>query len=177
MYFLTDDERKKLLKGYLPKSREQEVADELRGWNWHQTPLEPIYDVRLPLYQVAGKYCRSGRDIYLNQVEKKKGKPNVAMQTGLFFHEMIVKILVQTKKLIYQLGINIEAILSELSSLMSSFSEQLNDLSVQVPNIRDQAQQIFNYNYSYIACRFREVLSASHILARFTGGPGCTIRS
>ena len=104
MYFLTDNERKKLLKGYLPKSREQGVVDELRGWNWHQPPLEPIYEVRLPLYQIAGKYCPSGRDLYLNRVERRKSEPNIAMQQGLLFHDMIVKTLVYTKKLIYQQG-------------------------------------------------------------------------
>lgn len=159
VYFLTDDERKKLLKGYLPKSREQGVADELRGWNWHSPPLDPIYDVRLPLYQIAGKYCSSGRDLYLNRVERKKGKPNTAMQLGLFFHEMIVKILVHTKKLIYQKGIEAEAILKELASLISCFTERLNELSAQAPGVHDQAEQIFNYTYSYISCRFREVLA------------------
>lgn len=159
MYFLTDDERKKLLKGYLPKSREQGVADELRGWNWHQPPLEPIYDLRLPLYQVAGKYCGSGRDLFLSRVEKKKGKPNSAMRSGLFFHELIVQSLVQTKKLIYQHGVNIEAILPGLASLLPRFSERAKELSLQIPEIQDQAVQIFNYIYSFIACRLREVLA------------------
>ena len=159
MYFLTDDERKKLLKGYLPKSREQGVADELRGWNWHQPPLEPIYDVRLPLYQVAGKYCPNGRDLYLNRVERKKGEPNTAMQQGLFFHEMIVGILVNTKKLIYQQGTDAEAILGELASLLLCFSDRIQQLSAKVPDIQNRAVQIFNYTYSYISCRFREVLA------------------
>ena len=159
MHFLTDDERKKLLKGYLPKSREQGVADELRGWNWHQPPLEPIYDIRLPLYHVAGKYCPSGRDLYLNRVEKKKGKANTAMQLGSHFHELIVQTLVNAKKLIYQQGVNIEVILHELGSLLPRFAERSQELSLKVPNIQDQAAQIFNYTYSFISCRFREVLA------------------
>lgn len=31
MYFLTDEERKQLSKGYLPRSRQMEIAEELRG--------------------------------------------------------------------------------------------------------------------------------------------------
>ena len=81
------------------------------------------------------------------------------MQLGLFFHEMIVKILVHTKKLIYQKGIEAEAILKELASLISCFTERLNELSAQAPGVHDQAEQIFNYTYSYISCRFREVLA------------------
>ncbi|MGI6615961.1 MAG: type I-A CRISPR-associated protein Cas4/Csa1 [Dethiobacteria bacterium] len=159
MYFLTDNERKKLLKGYLPKSREQGVVDELRGWNWHQPPLEPIYEVRLPLYQIAGKYCPSGRDLYLNRVERRKSEPNIAMQQGLLFHDMIVKTLVYTKKLIYQQGTDAEAILVELASLITSFSGRLEQLSMKIPDIQNRAVQIFNYTYSYISCRFREVLA------------------
>lgn len=159
MYFLTDDERKKLLKGYLPKSREQGVVDELRGWNWHQPPLEPIYDVRLPLYQVAGKYCGSGRDLYLNQVERKKGAANTAMKRGLLFHELIVHLLIQTKKLIYQHNVNAAAILHELASFLPRFSERTKEFSQRTPEIHEQVVQIFNYMYSLISCRLQETLA------------------
>lgn len=46
------------------KSRSRDVAPELRGWNWHQPPLEPAYDVTLAVYEVPGKYCSTGRDVY-----------------------------------------------------------------------------------------------------------------
>ncbi len=159
MYFLTDDERKKLLKGFIPKSREQGVADELRGWNWHQPPLEPIYDLRLPLYQVAGKYCASGRDVYLNRVEHKKGEPNSAMKGGLFFHELIVTMLVQTKKLIYQHGVNVEQILSGLDPFIVDFTARAKELATKIPEIENKTAQIYSYIYSIITYRLRDILS------------------
>lgn len=159
MYFLTDDERKRLLKSYIPKSREQGVAEELRGWNWHQPPLEPIYDVRLPLYQIAGKYCSSGRDLYLNRVERKKAAANMAMKRGSMFHELIVQTLVQTKKLIYLHSVNAEVILSELALLLPCFTERNNDLAQQNPEITDQITQVFNYMFSLISSRLRETLA------------------
>ncbi|MEW6425294.1 MAG: CRISPR-associated protein Cas4 [Bacillota bacterium] len=39
MYFLTEEEKKHLLRGLLPRARETGVAEELRGWNWPQPPL------------------------------------------------------------------------------------------------------------------------------------------
>lgn len=159
MYFLTDDERKKLLKSYIPKSREQGVAEELRGWNWHQPPLEPIYDVRLPLYQIAGKYCGSGRDLYLNRVERKKAAANMAMKRGSMFHGLIVQTLVQTKKLIYLHNVNAEAVLSELTALLPRFLELATELSQQIPDIKEQVTQIFNYMFSLISSRLQETLA------------------
>lgn len=68
MYFPSEDEKKRLLRGLLPKARKLDIPDELRRWNWHRAPLEPIYDVKIALYEVAGKYCSSGRDVYLRRV-------------------------------------------------------------------------------------------------------------
>ncbi|MEW5817889.1 MAG: type I-A CRISPR-associated protein Cas4/Csa1 [Spirochaetota bacterium] len=160
MYFLSDDERKKLLKGLLPKSREIGVAEELRGWNWHQPPLEPIYDVRLPLYQVAGKYCQSGRDVFLHRVEKKKARPNQAMQLGSLFHELTVSILVRTKKLIYQYGpTEAEKILSELSQIREEYHIRAKALKDNSPEVLAYTDQLYNYVYYHISSRLQDILS------------------
>jgi len=160
MYFLSDSERKKLLKGYLPKSREQDIADDLRGWNWHQPPLEPIYDVKLPLYLVAGKYCRSGRDVYLNLVEKKKAVPNTAMEIGSLFHELVVLIMVRTKKLIYSIGVDrVDEILSALSEVRNEFDQLANPYIEKIPHIKEQVNQLFDYEFYRISARIREILS------------------
>lgn len=159
MYFLTDDERKKLLRSYLPKSREQGVAEELRGWNWHQPPLEPIYDICLPIYQVAGKYCSSGRDLYLDRVEHKKSIPNTAMKKGSLFHELVVKMLVTTKKLIYLHNINAEVIMKELELILPDFLGRTEEIALQAFDIQEQVKQIFRYLHSLIASRLQEILT------------------
>lgn len=159
MYFLNEDERKKLLKGFLPKSREQAVAEELRGWNWHQPPLEPVYEVSLPLYQVAGKYCSSGRDVYLNRVEKRKSEANDAMQLGSLFHEFIVYILVRTKKLIYQYELNTELVFQELKKVLSEFLERKAFFQEKIPGVKDKIEQLYNYEYYRITSRIQEILS------------------
>ncbi len=170
IYFLNDNERKKLLKGYLPKSREEGVAEELRGWNWHQPPLEPVYEVLLPLYQIAGKYCNSGRDVFLNKVERYKGNPNMAMLLGLLFHSLIAFMLVRTKKLIYLHGTNIEMIMQELKGAFKEFMESSADVYQQVsesadsqggemPTAKECLEQLFNYEYFRITSRIQDILS------------------
>jgi len=90
MYFLSDVEHKFLLYQLLPTAREVGVSNELRGWNWHQPPLKPYYgDVRLPMYAVASRYCPSGRDVYLRNVEGVRPKLNVNIALGKMFHGVV----------------------------------------------------------------------------------------
>lgn len=161
MYFLTDEEKKRLLKGYLPKSRENGVADELRGWNWHQPPLEPVYDCRLALYEVAGKYCPTGRDLYLKKVEHINAEPNLAMMQGAILHELMVDILVTAKKTIYNLGVpkykEICRALNELPVLLDDrwksqlTREQLAETLIKAEILRD-------FEVSRIIARIQEIL-------------------
>ena len=69
VYFLLGEDRRLVLKGLRPKAREISVSDSLRGWSWSSPPVEPPYDVSLPLYEIAANYCESGRDVYLRHVE------------------------------------------------------------------------------------------------------------
>ncbi|MCL4423872.1 MAG: type I-A CRISPR-associated protein Cas4/Csa1 [Firmicutes bacterium] len=104
MYFLTEEERKFLLRGILPRSREMGVAEELRGWQWHEPPLQPTHDVRLPVYEVAAKYCPSGRDLYLRRVLGVRVKPSKEMIMGSVLHQTIFRVMVRAKRLIYEKG-------------------------------------------------------------------------
>lgn len=90
MFFLTDVDQKKLLNNILPKARSVGVTEELRGWNWHKSPLKPYYDdVKIPMYATCSLYCPTNRDVYLSQVKKKRGKPTPRMSLGSAIHETI----------------------------------------------------------------------------------------
>lgn len=91
--------------GFL-KARELGIAEELRGWNWHRPPLEPPYDVKLALYEIANQYCPTGRDVFLRRVEKKEGKAGRAMLEGVVLHSVVTGVIVQAKQLIYSLGVD-----------------------------------------------------------------------
>jgi CRISPR-associated protein Csa1 len=118
MYYLSEDERKHLLKGLLPKTRRTEVAEELRGWNWPEPPIEPPYPVRLALYEVAGGYCPTGRDVYLRHVHGVKSEPSPAMIRGALFHAVLASVTLEAKRLIYRHGVEEHRrILEDLSKL------------------------------------------------------------
>lgn len=161
MYFLTDEERKQVIKGFLPKSRELGVAEELRGWNWHVPPLAPVYDIRLGVYEVAGKYCDSGRDIYLRKIDGIKSQPNKDMIRGSVFHELLVNILVRAKRLIYAHGVtNYPEILRGLHEPIELDLKKYKHLlrSQEIADLRRKIEIISAFESARIGARIQEIL-------------------
>lgn len=116
VYFPSGDELRWVQRGLLPDARRQPVADELRGWNWERPPLKPVYDQPLGVYEIAGKYCPTGRDVYLRRVTGVQGPPNVGMREGRVLHGVVADVLTQAKRLIYMHGAASLPFLDELSS-------------------------------------------------------------
>ncbi len=102
MYFLSDEERRYMVRKLLPEARGEKVAEELRGWNWHAPPLSPIYAPRLGIFEIAGQYCETGRDVYLRHVLGKNAPPNAAMVEGKLLHELVAQIILAAKSAIYR---------------------------------------------------------------------------
>lgn len=162
MYFLTDEEKKHLLKGLLPRSRDQGVADELRGWNWSQPPLSPVYDTPLAIYEVAGAYCPTNRDLYLRRVERIRPKPSPAMARGSALHAARVHVLVAGKRLIYAHGVdNYQEIFRSLQELAPlSIEPYAQDLAPEeVDNLRQKALIIHDFERARIIARIQEILT------------------
>jgi len=162
MYFLTDEERKQLLKNLLPRSRQMETAEELRGWNWHQPSLAPIYDIKLALYEVANSYCKTDRDLYLRRVDKIKAKPNLAMVRGKVFHEILVRVLVRAKRLIYEKGVgNFQEIIKKLNtpldlSFLSEFQSWLKE--DEFVELQRKSAIIATFENARVSARIQEIL-------------------
>ncbi len=161
MYFLSEEEKKRLLKGFLPKSREMGVADELRGWNWSQPPLEPVYNYPLALYEVAGGYCPTGRDVFLRRVEHIKAEPNTAMVQGAAFHELIVRIIVEAKKLIYIKGVGrYKEIYQDLLQIPAIADGKWNKIlsAEELADTQARAETLKDFEISRITARIQEIL-------------------
>ncbi len=105
MYFMSDEERRYVQRRLLPEARQQPVAEELRGWTWARPPLQPIYAVPLGVYEVAGKYCPTGRDVYLRRVERVVARPNRGMIEGRVLHQLVAELLVEAKRQVYVHGV------------------------------------------------------------------------
>lgn len=152
-----------LLKGLIPRSREAEVSEDLRGWNWHRPPLEPLHDVKLAMYEIASQYCPTGRDVYLRRVQGIKPRPNVPMLMGALFHETLVRILVKAKRLIYQEGVEqYRRIIEELrqpdvSNLLETYGSQLG--SEQFEEARQKVLLIWDFEASRLIARIQECLT------------------
>ena len=104
MYFASAEEQRWVQRGLLPEARRQPVAEELRGWNWDRSPLKPIYDRPLGVYEIAGKYCPTGRDVFLRRVERAQAAPNTGMLEGRRLHQVVAEVLTEAKRLIYTHG-------------------------------------------------------------------------
>jgi len=162
MYFLDGEEKKRLLRGLLPRSRQTVISEELRGWNWHQPPLQPIYDIKLAIFDIASRYCSTSREVYLRRVENVKTRKNKAMIDGLVIHKTVSKFLTQAKKLIYQNGI--ENWKSVYKSLMNTDLTILDELKLEISGddlkeLERKAELIWNFEYVRIVSRVEEVLS------------------
>lgn len=162
MYFLSEEERKMLYRRLLPKSREQGVADELRGWNWYRPPLEPIFERVLALFEVAHRYCPTARDVYLRHVVGVKARPNFAMIQGSVIHSVLQKVLTRSKRLIYEKGVNnIDDIFLELQQVDSSVLDSWKDsLSVEEQEeLGKRVRLVWAYEFSRIMARIQEILA------------------
>lgn len=162
MYFLNSEEKKLLFRGYLPKSREIHIDEDLRGWNWHHPPLGAIYDLRLPLYEIANKYCSTCRDVYLRKIERVKSKQNIDMITGSVLHDTIVNLIIKTKRLLYTADIEkIETVFSELEIFEESSLNRIEGLvsREEHDDIKEKAILLWNYEHNQITSRILDVLS------------------
>jgi CRISPR-associated protein Csa1 len=155
MYFLSDEERRYVLRRLIPQARANPVHPELRGWNWDKPPLAPIYDVRLGVYEVAGQYCDSARDLYLRRVTAVRPPPNAAMIEGQVLHAAVVGLILKAKRSIYAQGTDcMEALLALAGP----------DLEALVPSdcraeVRQKAAMLWSFEHRRVVARIQEVLA------------------
>ncbi|MGQ9558411.1 MAG: type I-A CRISPR-associated protein Cas4/Csa1 [Desulfurispora sp.] len=160
MYFLTEEEKKYLLRHLVPRARHYGVAEELRGWNWHQPPLLAPYEVKLGAYEVAGAYCPTHRDLYLRRVAGVQPAVSLPLVRGKFLHRVMADELVRAKRLIYTRGAGRHReILQEL--LQGPEAAQPPDFSVNeadVPTLLEEAGIIAAFERQRLASRIQEIL-------------------
>ena len=160
MYFLSNEERKYVLRRLLPQARQDGAHEDLRGWNWMRPPLLPIYDARLALYEIAGRYCPSRRDIYLRRVLGAKTSPNHAMIEGKVLHDVIADFILAAKRAIYTAGKDCLAALAKLKTpgkdliLESSIPAE-----IQKP-LAEKVAVLWQFEYHRVVARVQEVLAA-----------------
>ena len=161
MFFLSDDERRMVLRKLLPESRRVEVHPELRGWNWSEAPVAPIYDVPLGLAEVAGRYCPTGRDVYLRRVAGVKVRSNVAMEEGRLLHGIVADQLLRAMRAIY--SCSVDGALDALESVPDGAAE-----AVPMDRVPEGAREELRRKISALASfeHHRVVARVAEVLAR-----------
>ncbi len=104
MFMPTAEEKKRLLRGTIPRARKLGVDDTLRGWMWSAPPLLSPYEVPLGLAEVANAYCQNSRDIYARRVLGASPEPNEKMILGGSLHAAFREWVVHAKKSLYKNG-------------------------------------------------------------------------
>jgi len=159
MYFLSNEERKYVLRRLLPQARKDGAHEDLRGWNWMQPPLLPIYDVRLALYEIAGRYCHSRRDVYLRRVQGIKTDPNRAMIEGRVLHNVIAEFILATKRAIYVSGKKCLDALAEIRTPNENFIWGSGITDEIRESLTEKVAILWDFEYHRVVARVQEVLA------------------
>lgn len=146
MFMPTSEEKKRLLRGTIPRARKLGVDDTLRGWSWSAPPLLAPYEVPLGLAEVANAYCATGRDIYARRVLDAEPEPNEKMILGGALHNALRDWIVHAKKTLYNCGAGNP---EEAMQGIRAFPE---------PDL-PEARAIVSYEADAIEFRLREALS------------------
>lgn len=155
MYFLSAEEKRLMLRRLSPEARRRGVAEELRGWNWHQPPLSPVFDTRLGVYEVAGQYCPTGRDLYMRRVLGVKAPPSSAMAEGGYLHGLLCRIILAAKRALYACGAN------PLDALEALREPDLpsGDAPLDVSAVQEKASLLWTHEHRQIMARAQDVLA------------------
>ena len=155
MYFLSEEEKRLVLRRLAPEARERGVAEELRGWNWDKPPLSPIFDTRLGVYEVAGHYCPTGRDLYLRRVMNVRVPPSQAMAEGGYLHALLCRIILAAKRTLYTADGNP---LDALGILQEPAPAPI-DNGADAGALREKAALLWSHEYRQIVARAQDVLA------------------
>ncbi len=158
MYFPSDEERRYVQRRLLPDARQQGVVKELRGWRWDQPPLQPVYAAPLGIYEVAAKYCPTGRDVYLRRVARLSAPPNRGMLEGRLLHQLVADLLVEAKRRIYLHG---SACLEALDALQEppAGGEPSPAATAEADELRAKLAAVRAYETRRIVERVQDVLA------------------
>jgi len=145
MFMPTAEEKKRLLRGTIPRARKLGVDDSLRGWSWSTPPLLSPYEVPLGLSEVANAYCATGRDVYTRRVLGATPEPNEKMLLGGALHDAFRDWTVHAKKTLYSCS----------AQHPEEAMREIQDFPV--PDL-PEAQVLVNYETDALEFRLREAL-------------------
>ncbi len=103
MYYLDMIEVKRLTRDLLPRARENQIDERLRGWNWFDSPVRPYSsELLLPVWDIACSICPTRRDAWIRHKILKRSVPTTPHQAkGFIVHKIVSSMFIKAKKLVY----------------------------------------------------------------------------
>ncbi len=146
MFMPTAEEKKRLLRGTIPRARKLGVDDSLRGWMWSAPPLLSPYEIPLGLSEVSNAYCETSRDIYARRVLGASPEPNGKMILGGKLHDTLRAWTIHAKRSLYENGV--EDIETSIQAIRAFPAPDL-----------PEAKSLILYEADAIEFRLREAMS------------------
>jgi len=149
-------------------SKNGDIDESLRGWNWYKPPVEPpTHAVKLSVSEIAYRYCPTMRDLYLKRVMRVRMYPTPPMLEGRLYHEVIKKVALSAKKLIYGDFVRRgdELVIQLMSKAEDCVVNLINQVfksqqdSEYLNNLKRKALRLWNFIALQIASRYDTLLS------------------
>ncbi|MEM0172095.1 MAG: type I-A CRISPR-associated protein Cas4/Csa1 [Thermoproteota archaeon] len=127
MFFLNKADLNKRFKLLRTEFQSLGISEELRGWSWQSPPVEPpSRSLFFGVGDLAARYCKTLRDIYLKRVENIKPPPNLKMFEGIVYHGVATDAVTRVKSILFDKGmISGASIIEELMPDVANTCERL----------------------------------------------------
>ncbi|MEM0050405.1 MAG: CRISPR-associated protein Cas4, partial [Candidatus Bathyarchaeia archaeon] len=127
MFFLSKADLDKRFKLLRTEFQSLGISEELRGWSWQSPPVEPpSRSLFFGVGDLAARYCKTLRDIYLKRVENIKPPPNLKMFEGIVYHGVATDAVTRVKSILFDKGmISGASIIEELMPDVANTCERL----------------------------------------------------
>jgi len=164
MYYLDLIEIKRLTRDLLPRARDNQIDERLRGWNWFNSPIRPYSsELLLPVWDIACSICPTRRDAWIRYKVLKRSVPTTVHQAkGFIVHKLVSSMFLKAKKLVY-LGyedIRNELIRSAEETLKIEISEMKKNIELSdrdVNELKEFCEQIAKWQATRIESKILEV--------------------
>jgi len=164
MYYLDVIEVKRLTRDLLPRVRENQIDDRLRGWNWFESPVRPYSnELLLPVWEIATSICPTRRDAWIRHKLLKKSIPTTVHQAkGFVVHRIVSSMFLKAKKLVY-LGYDelrdelVKQAQKDLENELREMSKSVNFEEKDLRNLEEFCVKIAKWEATRIESKVLEV--------------------
>ncbi|GIU72552.1 MAG: type I-A CRISPR-associated protein Cas4/Csa1 [Candidatus Nitrosocaldaceae archaeon] len=97
MYYLSEDERREAER----LARSLDIDEEFRGWSYHEGPLKPPYDVKIPIYIISSNMQFRSKEEYESIIKLNRTNPRKEMVLGMLLHKTMYLVVKEAKEFVY----------------------------------------------------------------------------